>query len=54
MPNLYPSWIEIPAADLERALRFYRVVFTLSDTPIFEESPARIALLLPGARSMGR
>ncbi len=56
MPNLYPSWIEIPAADLERALRFDRAVFALSDTPLFDEPPARIALLQPsekGLRALG-
>jgi uncharacterized protein len=40
MSVLYPSWIEIPAADLERALAFYRAVFGLTETP------ARIAVLL--------
>lgn len=52
MPNLYPSWIEIPAADLKRALRFYRAVFALSDTPLFDEPPARIALLLPSDKAL--
>jgi uncharacterized protein len=48
MPPLYPSWIEIPAAELERALAFYRAVFGLNDTPIYNDaSPARIAVLLP-------
>ncbi len=53
MPTLYPSWIEIPATDLERALIFYRAVFALTDTPIYDdEPPARIAVLLPSDKSM--
>lgn len=56
MPQLYPSWIEIPAADLERALGFYRAVFELADTPVYDEPGMRIAVLLPsekGARAPG-
>ena len=52
MHPLYPSWIEIPARDLERALAFYRTVFGLSDTPVYDdEPPARIAVLLPSDKS---
>jgi uncharacterized protein len=51
MPTLYPSWIEIPVNDLERALAFYRAVFELTDTPIYEEPPARIAVLLASDKS---
>jgi predicted enzyme related to lactoylglutathione lyase len=47
---LYPSWIEIPVIDLERALAFYRTVFGLTDTPIYDEPDMRIALLLPSAK----
>lgn len=47
MSQLYPSWIEIPAADLRRALAFYRAVFGLSDTPRYDDPPAQIAVLLP-------
>jgi hypothetical protein len=43
---LYPSWIEIPVTDLARALAFYRAVFALSDTPLYDEPSTRIALLL--------
>jgi predicted enzyme related to lactoylglutathione lyase len=49
---LYPSWIEIPAADLERALRFYRGVFELTDTPLYHEPPMQIAVLLPSDKSL--
>jgi predicted enzyme related to lactoylglutathione lyase len=49
--RLYPSWIEIPAADLDRALAFYRHVFALHDTPLYDDTlpsgePMRIAVLL--------
>lgn len=44
---LYPSWIEIPVYDLNRALAFYRSVFSLTDTPIYDEPDMRIAVLLP-------
>jgi uncharacterized protein len=52
MPPLYPSWIEIPASDLDRAVRFYHAVFELTDTPIFNEPPARIAVLLPSDKGI--
>jgi predicted enzyme related to lactoylglutathione lyase len=52
MPLLYPSWIEIPVADLERALAFYRAVFELDDTPLYDDPPARIALLLPSEKDV--
>lgn len=47
---LYPSWIEIPATDLERAIAFYRAVFTLSDVPLYDEPPMQIAVLLPSEK----
>lgn len=49
---LYPSWIEIPVADLERALRFYRAVFGLDETPRYEAPLTQIALLLPSAKEL--
>jgi hypothetical protein len=52
MTVLYPSWIEIPASDLERALAFYRGVFGLTDTPLYNEPPATIAVLLPSEKSV--
>lgn len=52
MSVLYPSWIEIPATDLERALAFYCAVFGLTETPIYEdEPPARIAVLVASDKS---
>lgn len=53
MSALYPSWIEITVADLERALVFYRAVFGLTDTPLYEEAPPmQIAVLLPSDKSV--
>lgn len=49
---LYPSWIEIPAIDLERAIAFYRAVFELSDIPLYDEAPMRIAVLLPSEKEV--
>ncbi|HMQ30403.1 MAG TPA: VOC family protein [Chloroflexaceae bacterium] len=48
---LYPSWIEIPVADLERALAFYRAVFGLDETPRFQDGATQIAVLLPSDKS---
>jgi predicted enzyme related to lactoylglutathione lyase len=52
MPALYPSWIEIPVSDLDRALAFYRAVFTLTDTPLYDDPPAKIAVLLASEKSV--
>ena len=52
MAKLYPSWIEIPVNDMDRALTFYRAVFELTDTPIYDEPPALIAVLLPSDKSV--
>jgi predicted enzyme related to lactoylglutathione lyase len=49
---LYPSWIEIPADDLYRALAFYRGVFGLTDTPIYDEPSGLIAVLLPSYEAL--
>ena len=51
MPVLYPSWIEIPVADLECALTFYRAVFGLDETPRYQDGSAQIAVLLPSDKS---
>jgi uncharacterized protein len=52
MSSLYPSWIEIPVSDLDRALRFYRAVFGLTDTPIYHDFPPQvIAVLLASEKS---
>ena len=53
MTKLYPSWIEIPVNDMDRALAFYRAVFELTDTPLYDdEPPALIAVLLPSDKSV--
>jgi len=51
--KLYPSWIEIPASNLERAIAFYRVVFSLDEIPMYDDyPPARIAVLHPSDKSV--
>ncbi|NJO82466.1 MAG: hypothetical protein HC828_06340 [Blastochloris sp.] len=45
MANLYPSWIEIPVADVARAARFYQAIFALDDMPRYNEPPAQIVVL---------
>ncbi|MCA0456883.1 MAG: VOC family protein [Chloroflexi bacterium] len=52
MPKLYPSWIEIPVKDLERATAFYRAVFGLTDTPLYDDPPAKIVVLLASDKSI--
>jgi predicted enzyme related to lactoylglutathione lyase len=53
MAKLYPSWIEIPVSNLERAMAFYRVVFDLNEIPIYDDyPPARIAVLLPSEKGV--
>jgi predicted enzyme related to lactoylglutathione lyase len=53
MAKLYPSWIEIPANNLERAIQFYRAVFDLDEIPVYDDfPPARIAVLLPSDKSV--
>jgi uncharacterized protein len=50
---LYPSWIEIPVHDLDRARAFYRAVFSLTDTPSYDEEPRmRIIVLRPSDKSV--
>lgn len=50
MTTLFPSWIEIPVADLDRALRFYRAVFGLGETPRYDAPMAQIVVLLPSTK----
>ena len=38
-------WVEIPAKDIERALRFYQAVFDLEPTEISTDDVRRIATL---------
>lgn len=55
MSILYPSWIEIPVADIQRAQAFYRAVFRLEDTEsYFEEPETHIVVLLPSEKSTHR
>lgn len=53
MARLYPSWIEIPVLDLDRATAFYRDVFGLTDMPkYFEEPDQEIVVLLPSEKEL--
>jgi hypothetical protein len=53
MAKLYPSWIELPVHNLERAMTFYRAVFDLDEIPVYEDDPpARIAVLLPSEKGV--
>ena len=53
MTKLYPSWIEIPVSNLERAMAFYRVVFHIDEIPVYEDyPPARIAVILPSEKNV--
>lgn len=49
---LFPSWIEIPVADLDRALAFYRAVFGLDETPRYADGATQIAVLLPSQKEL--
>jgi predicted enzyme related to lactoylglutathione lyase len=37
---------------LDRALAFYRAVFELTDTPLYDDLPAKIAVLLASEKSV--
>ncbi len=53
MAKLYPSWIEIPVRDLERAMAFYRSVFEMDEIPVYDDyPPSRIAVLLASEKSV--
>ena len=53
MSRLYPSWLEIPVNDLNRAIAFYRVVFDLDEIPMYDDYlPGRIGVLLPSDKSI--
>ncbi|MEZ4592975.1 MAG: VOC family protein [Chloroflexota bacterium] len=53
MAKLYPSWIEIPVSNLERAIQFYRSVFSLEEISVYEDyPPMRIAVLLGSEKSV--
>ena len=46
-------WIEFPAKDVERALRFYETVFGLQSTEIVDDGVRRVATLV-NANEAGR
>ncbi len=52
MASLYPSWIELPVLDLDRATAFYRKIFDLIETPKYLEEPDQeIVVLLPSEKT---
>lgn len=55
---LYPSWIEIPATDLDRAVAFYRSVFEIEEVTLhqFDEGgeSMHVALLLASDKGSAR
>jgi predicted enzyme related to lactoylglutathione lyase len=55
-PRVYPSWIEIPVEDLDRATDFYRRVFGLTETQTLDDEvpDARITLLAPSDKDSYR
>ena len=42
-------WVEIPAADIERALRFYTALFELDSVDIVDDGPRRTATMVSTA-----
>ncbi len=42
---LKPSWVEIPATNLERAMAFYQAVFALPLTEVLADEVRRITIL---------
>lgn len=54
MAQLYPSWIEIPVSDFERARQFYARVFGLAEIAVYDDEPdMRIGVLRPSDKSVG-
>jgi uncharacterized protein len=43
---IYPSWIEFPAKDVDRAAEFYRVVFGFEYGEVYDDGTRRVAILL--------
>jgi predicted enzyme related to lactoylglutathione lyase len=42
-------WVEIPAQDVERALAFYRTVFSLPEITIADDGDRKTATIFPGS-----
>ena len=43
---IYPSWIELPAKDADRAAAFYRAVFEFEASEVYDDGERRVSILL--------
>ena len=43
---IYPSWIELPARDAERAAAFYKIVFEFDASEVYDDGERRVSILL--------
>jgi predicted enzyme related to lactoylglutathione lyase len=46
MHMIYPSWIEIPARDVDRAAVFYQAVFAFDYGEVYDDGERRVAILI--------
>lgn len=46
--NIFPSWIELPALDVERAAAFYGAVLDLPPAEVYDDGTRRVAILFHG------
>jgi uncharacterized protein len=43
---IYPSWIELPAKDADRAATFYKAVFEFDASEVYDDGERRVSILL--------
>src|SRR5688500_18256179 len=43
---IYPSWIELPAKDVDRAVTFYQAVFEFVPSDVYDDGERRVSILL--------
>lgn len=43
---IYPSWIELPARDADRAATFYKAVFEFDASEVYDDGERRVSILL--------
>jgi len=43
---IYPSWIELPAKDANRAAAFYKAVFEFDASEVYDDGERRVSILL--------
>ena len=43
---IYPSWIELPAKDADRAAAFYKSVFEFDASEVYDDGERRVSILL--------